>query len=108
MTRLRLLVLPVALLVLSGCASSPETEVRDGVNAVLAAANDEDPDAVRTAVDELLTTLREQVGSGDLTAAEAEPVRALVRGLVRQHGVRDRRRRPLRPPTPAEQLSLAV
>ena len=73
--RRRLLVLPVALVLLTGCASSPEAEVREGVRDVLAAANDQDADAVRTAVDDLLSTLRTQVGSGDLTDAEAAPVR---------------------------------
>jgi hypothetical protein len=73
--RTRLLVLPLGLLLLAGCASSPEAEVREDVRAVLAAANDEDADAVRGAVDDLLSTLRAQVGSGDLTDAEATPVR---------------------------------
>ena len=61
--RSRLLALPLGLLLLTGCASSPEAEVREDVRAVLAAANDEDADAVRTAVDDLLSTLRTQVGS---------------------------------------------
>ena len=73
--RTRLLALPLGLLLLSGCASNPQAEVRQDVRAVLAAANDEDADAVRTAVDDLLATLREQVGSGDLTDAQATPVR---------------------------------
>jgi outer membrane biosynthesis protein TonB len=66
---------PVALLLLTGCASSPEAEVREGVRDVIAAANDQDADAVRGAVDDLLSTLRTQVGSGELTDAEAAPVR---------------------------------
>jgi outer membrane biosynthesis protein TonB len=69
------LTLPLGLLLLTGCASSPEAEVREGVRSVLAAANDQDADAVRTAVDDLLATLREQVGSQELTDAEAAPVR---------------------------------
>jgi outer membrane biosynthesis protein TonB len=66
---------PLALLLLTGCASSPEAEVREGVRDVIAAANDQDADAVRGAVDDLLSTLRTQVGSGELTDAEAAPVR---------------------------------
>ena len=92
MRRTRLLVLPVVLLVLGGCAGSPATTVRDDVNAVLGAANDQSPEAVRTAVDDLLATLREQVSSGDLTAAEAEPLRAAalaVRDSVAELEVED-------------------
>ena len=73
--RARLLALPLGLLLLTGCASDPQAEVREDVRAVLAAANDEDADAVRTAVDDLLSTLREQVGSQELTEAQAKPVR---------------------------------
>jgi outer membrane biosynthesis protein TonB len=73
--RTRLLALPLGLLLLTGCASDPQAEVREGVRDVLAAANDEDADAVRTAVDDLLSTLREQVGSQELTEAQAQPVR---------------------------------
>ena len=73
--RTRLLAAPLALLLLTACASSPEAEVRGGVRDVIAAANDQDADAVRAAVDDLLSTLRTQVGSGDLTDAEAAPVR---------------------------------
>ena len=40
--RARLLALSVGLVLLTGCASSPEAEVREDVRAVLAAANDED------------------------------------------------------------------
>ena len=73
--RSRLLALPLGLLLLTGCATDPQAEVREDVRAVLAAANDEDADAVRTAVDDLLSTLREQVGSQELTEAQAKPVR---------------------------------
>ncbi len=66
---------PLLLVVLGGCAASPQADVRDDARAVLAAANDEDADAVRTAVDDLLATLREQVGSEELTDAEAKPLR---------------------------------
>ena len=41
-----------------------------------------------------------------LPAAETKPVRAQVAALARAHGVRDRRRSPLAPPEPPEQLSL--
>ena len=63
-------------LVLAGCASSPRSELRDASREVLAAANDRDADATAAAADELLSVLRSQVASGDLTDAEAEPLRA--------------------------------
>jgi len=43
-----------------------------------------------------------------LAKADSEPVRAQVRSLVREHGVRDRRRVRLAPPPEPEQLELAV
>jgi DNA repair photolyase len=45
-------------------------------------------------------------GRAYLPSGETEPVRALVRSLAREHGVRDRRRAPLAPPEPPRQLSL--
>jgi len=43
-----------------------------------------------------------------LTKKQVEPVRRTVAELRRRHGIRDRRRVRLEPPTPAEQLALAV
>jgi len=43
-----------------------------------------------------------------LPRAEVEPVRLQVRGLAREHGVRDRRRVRLAPPPEPEQLTLGV
>jgi DNA repair photolyase len=43
-----------------------------------------------------------------LPRAEADPVREQVRSLAREHGVRDRRERPLKPPPEPVQLTLAV
>ena len=43
-----------------------------------------------------------------LQRATVEPVREQVRGLAREHGVRDRRVAPLRPPPEPEQLALKV
>jgi len=45
-------------------------------------------------------------GRAYLAGRETEPIRKLVAGLARSHGVRDRRRKPLVPPTRPEQLSL--
>jgi DNA repair photolyase len=43
-----------------------------------------------------------------LSKTDSEPVRERVRGLTREHGIRDRRRRRLEPPEEPEQLQLAV
>jgi DNA repair photolyase len=43
-----------------------------------------------------------------LPRAETEPVRSAVAELRRRHGIRDRRRVRIEPPTPAEQLALAI
>ena len=43
-----------------------------------------------------------------LPKSQTEPVRQLVADLRRRHGIRDRRRLRLEPPSPAEQLALAV
>jgi len=45
-------------------------------------------------------------GRAYLPHAEAVPVRDAVRALAREHGIRDRRPEPLRPPARDEQLSL--
>jgi DNA repair photolyase len=45
-------------------------------------------------------------GRAYLPAQEVDPVRKLVRGLAREHRIRDRRRAPLAPPARPEQLSL--
>jgi DNA repair photolyase len=46
--------------------------------------------------------------SGYLAKADSEPTRELVRGLVREHRIGDRRRVRLEPPPEPEQLQLAV
>ena len=43
-----------------------------------------------------------------LPRAEVDPVRNQVRALAREHGVRDRRKRPLRPPPEPVQLTLGM
>ena len=47
-------------------------------------------------------------GRAYLPAEELAPVRETVRGLAREHGVRDRRRVRLEPPADPEQLRLAM
>jgi DNA repair photolyase len=56
---------------------------------------------------ELLPEYERLYGRGAyLPAAETAPTRQAVQALVREHGVRDRRREPLAPPPEPEQLSL--
>ena len=43
-----------------------------------------------------------------LPRTETDPVRDKVRTLARSHGIRDRRRVKLDPPSPAEQLQLTI
>jgi len=45
-------------------------------------------------------------GKAYLPAAAADPVRGAVRALAEEHGIRDRRTEPLRPPAPDQQLTL--
>jgi DNA repair photolyase len=47
-------------------------------------------------------------GRAYLESKESRPVQQLVAGLAKQHGVRDRRRKRIKPPTEPEQLALAV
>jgi len=47
-------------------------------------------------------------GGAYLPRSEVDPIRARVRKLAREHGVRDRRERPLAPPPEPEQLALSV
>ncbi len=47
-------------------------------------------------------------GRAHLPAAETADIRAAVRGLAREHGIRDRRRVPLTPPPQPRQLALEL
>ena len=64
---------------LSGCAGSDRTDVRNGVEAVTAAANARDADGVREAVDDLLAVLDRTVPGGELTSSEAARIAAAAR-----------------------------
>jgi outer membrane biosynthesis protein TonB len=90
-------------LVLAGCASSPRSELRDASREVLAAANDRDADATAAAADELLSVLRSQVASGDLTDAEAEPLRAAALAVRDRAGLLEPEPSPS--PEPSEEPS---
>ena len=46
--------------------------------------------------------------NGYLSKRDAQPVRAQIAALAREHGIGDRRPRPLSPPSEPEQLALRV
>ena len=74
--------LPLALVLvalLAGCAGGGRADVRDGVEAVTAAANARDAEGVRDAVDDLLALLDRQVSAGELTSPEAARIAAAAR-----------------------------
>ena len=80
MSRRRVLaVAPLLGLLLAGCAGSGRVDVRDGVEAVTAAAHARDAEGVRDAVDDLLTLLERQVSAGELTSPEAARIAAAAR-----------------------------
>ena len=80
MTRRRLtaLAVPLSLVVLTGCSGEPRAQLRGDVAAITLAANDRDADAVRDEVEDLLSTIRAQIASGDLDRAEGDRLRAIA------------------------------
>ena len=72
-------VAPLLALLLAGCAGSGRADVRDGVEAVTAAANASDADGLRETVDDLLAVLDRQVSSGELSSPEAARIAAAAR-----------------------------
>lgn len=85
----RLALAVAAALVLSGCAADPTSTLRGDVSDVIARANSNDAGAVRSAVDQLLNTIREQVGSGDLTTAKGAELRKLALAVQAAAGALD-------------------
>ena len=82
----RLSVLAVLAVLLSGCAASPQEAIRDDVNSILTAANNGNPDGVRSAVDTLLNTLRAQVAGQVITQERADRLRELARAIAANAG----------------------
>jgi len=69
---------PALALTLTACSGAPRDELRGDVEAITLAANDGSAEGVRDAVEQLLATIRAQVGSGDLDRAEGERLRAIA------------------------------
>lgn len=98
----RLLLLPALALALTACSSSPESTLRGDVEDVIAAANSNDGEGVRLAVDDLLGTIREQVANNELDDQDAARLRELALAVQQNAGLLD----PAAPspsPTPSEQ-----
>lgn len=95
-----LAVVPVLALTLTACGSDPGTELRDDVESVTLAANDGDADAVRAAVEDLLSTIRAQVASRELPREEAERLRAIALRIAQNAALLDPEPTPSPTPEP--------
>ena len=79
----RRLLAPALALVLTACAGGdPVAERREAVADVTDAANAGDADALREAVEDLLSVLRAQVASRELDRAEADRLRLIAERIV--------------------------
>lgn len=65
----------VGVLVLTGCASSPEADLNEALTEVVERANAQDPGDLRLAVDDLLAVINRQSGQ-DLDPEQAQSLRA--------------------------------
>ena len=101
--RSALWLVPVAALVLTGCSAEPRAELRSDVEAITLAANDRDADAVREEVEDLLSTIRSQIGSGELDRAEGERLRAIALRIAEQAVVLEPEPSPSPSPSPTEE-----
>lgn len=77
--RRALVALPLAAVVLAGCAADPRVELRDLVEDVTAAANDRDAAGLRRAVDALIAEVEKQRRDGVLGPTEASRLLDLAR-----------------------------
>ncbi|TBR17039.1 MAG: hypothetical protein EPO57_09530, partial [Chitinophagaceae bacterium] len=76
--RRTLLALPVAALLLTGCSVDPGAERREVVLGITEAANAGDEDGVRAQAESLLQLVERQVTDEELSAEQADRLRALV------------------------------
>ncbi|MCW2681064.1 MAG: hypothetical protein JWM62_2465 [Frankiales bacterium] len=75
---------PALAVTLTACSGSPQDELRADVQAVTLAANDGSAPALRDAVEELLATIRAQIGSNELDRAEGDRLRAIALRIQEQ------------------------
>ena len=73
----------LALALTTGCAADPSATLRGDVEDVIGAANGNDAGAVRSAVDDLVATISEQLAEGDLTTGQAAELRELALAVQR-------------------------
>ena len=78
----QLWLVPVLALTLTACSGSPQDELRGDVEAVTLAANDGSAAGLRSAVEELRSTIRAQVASNELDRAEGERLNAIALRLL--------------------------
>lgn len=73
-----LLPLPLAALLLTACGVDPAAERRELVHGITVSANAGDEDGVRAQVESLLQLVERQVADEELSAEQADRLRALV------------------------------
>ena len=97
-------VVPVAVgsLVLTGCSGEPRAQLRGDVEAITLAANDRDADAVREEVEDLLSTIRSQIASGELDRAEGERLRTIALRIAEGAALLEPEQAPSPSPSPEE------
>ncbi len=95
--RRALLALPLAVLLLAGCAANPRTDVRDLVADLIAAANDGDAAAVRSAADALIAEVESQ--RTELGETEANALLDLARQVQADAGLLEQAPPPPPPPS---------
>ena len=78
-----LLALPLALALLTGCASGGENELRDLVDQATAQANDRDADGLRRTADALIAEVQDQIRSSELGSTQGDALLDLAQRLKR-------------------------
>lgn len=78
---MKILLLPIALLLLTGCGSDPADAVRADVAALTEAANAQDADLVRDRAEALMSTVAAQREADQISADEAERLAALAKSV---------------------------
>lgn len=73
--------LPLALVLLAGCGSAPEADLRARAEAAIEAANERDADAVRRHAQSLEQAVADLADAGELTDERARTLAALAASL---------------------------
>ena len=94
-------VLPLLAVLLAGCASDPRAELRDAVADAIEEANDGDASGLRGALSNLRAEIDSQVRDGDLPAAEASRLLAIVQQLEADAALLEEPEEPSPSPSPS-------